>query len=287
MAANNLAERLAVCSWSLQPTSPAELAARLQEAGATRTQLALDPLRENPAVWASTPEVLAARGIRIVSGMFGTVGEDYTTLDTIRVTGGVAPDVHWEANRNNAEATADLAQKLGLPLVTFHAGFLPHDATDPQYGRMIERLATIADLFASRKLRLGFETGQESAQDLARVLHQLNRPNICVNFDPANMILYGKGDPVEAVGVLGPWIGQVHIKDATRTRVPGTWGEEVPAGTGDVDWPAFFGALDQIRYRGDLVIEREAGTRRVEDIRTARELVNRLLSKQNEQLTSR
>lgn len=287
MAANTLAERLAVCSWSLQPTSPAELAARLQEAGATRTQLALDPLRENPAVWASTPEVLAARGIRVVSGMFGTVGEDYTTLDTIRVTGGVAPDAHWEANRKNAEATAELAQKLGLPLVTFHAGFLPHDAADPQYGRMIERLATIADLFASRNLRLGFETGQESAPDLARVLHQLNRPNICVNFDPANMILYGKGDPVEAVGVLGPWIGQVHIKDATRTRVPGTWGEEVPAGTGDVDWPAFFGALDRIRFRGDLVIEREAGTRRVEDIRTARELVNRLLTKQNEQLTSR
>jgi sugar phosphate isomerase/epimerase len=259
----------------------------LRAAGAVRTQLALDPLRDHPAAWGDTPAVLARNGIGIISGMLGCIGEDYSTLDSIRVTGGVAPDAHWEENLRNARTTAELARRLQLPLVTFHAGFLPHDAADPQFGRMLGRLGTIADLFAAQGIRLGLETGQESAEDLARVLRQLNRPNVCVNFDPANMILYAKGDPVAAVGVLAPWIGQVHIKDATRTRVPGTWGEEVAAGTGDVDWPAFFAALDQIHYRGHLVIEREAGSQRVADICTARELIIRLLSKEHEQLTPR
>jgi sugar phosphate isomerase/epimerase len=94
-----------------------------------------------------------------------------------------------------------------------------------------------------------------------------------VNFDPANMILYGKGNPIAALRVLGPWIRQVHIKDARRTKVPGTWGEEVAAGTGEVDWQAFFATLRELNCKGDFVIEREAGTQRVADIQAAREMV--------------
>jgi sugar phosphate isomerase/epimerase len=87
------------------------------------------------------------------------------------------------------------------------------------------------------------------------------------------MLLYGKGDPVEAVRLLGRWIRQVHVKDAVQSAVPGTWGEEVAVGTGQVDWPAFFAALADADFTGDLVVEREAGDQRVADIRTARELV--------------
>src|SRR5438270_668152 len=100
-----------------------------------------------------------------------------------------------------------------------------------------------------------------------------HRPNLGVTFDPANMILYDKGDPVEALRTLGPWIRQVHIKDARRTKVPGTWGQEVPVGAGEVDWPACFAALDKLKFAGDLVIEREAGSQRVPDIRQAREVL--------------
>jgi sugar phosphate isomerase/epimerase len=283
----NSSDRLGVCSWSLHPTSPADLAAKLVLAGASRTQLALDPPREDPTLWGDTPAVLGQSGIGIISGMFGCVGEDYSTLDSIRVTGGIAPDQHWDQNLSNARATAALARRWGISLVTFHAGFLPHDTADPRFARMVERLGMIADVFATHETRLGLETGQESAPDLACVLRQLNRPNVCVNFDPANMILYAKGDPVEAVATLAPWIGQVHIKDATRAKEAGTWGKEVPVGKGDVQWPAFFAALNQIRYGGDLVIERESGAQRVEDIRTARELVLRLLSREHEQPASR
>ena len=91
-----------------------------------------------------------------------------------------------------------------------------------------------------------------------------------MNFDPANMILYDKGDPLEALRALGPWIRQCHIKDARRTRVSGTWGEEVTVGTGEVDWTAFLATLDELGFHGDLCIEREAGNQRLADIRAAR-----------------
>ena len=91
------------------------------------------------------------------------------------------------------------------------------------------------------------------------------------------MILYNQGDPIEALRVLAPWIRQVHIKDATRAKVAGTWGEEVAVGTGGVDWPAFFTTLRQLNFKGDFVIEREAGTRRVPDIISARAVVEKTL----------
>jgi sugar phosphate isomerase/epimerase len=268
--------RLAVCSWSLQPTTPQDLVSKLRAADIHRVQLALDPLREAPATWGDTGRLLAQAGISIVSGMFGSVGEDYSTLDSIRLTGGIVPDATWAENLKNLQATAGIAAHLGLKLVTFHAGFVPHDPADPGYVKMVHRLTEVAGIFAAKKMDVALETGQETAADLAALLVALNRPNLGVNFDPANMLLYGKGDPIQAVRLLGPWIRQVHIKDATQTKVPGTWGAEVPVGMGEVSWPAFFAALVEMNFRGDLVIEREAGTQRVADIRTAREVVLKL-----------
>jgi len=276
MKNNSRAGRLAVCSWSLQPANPQDLVAKLKDAGLHRIQLALDPLRESPEVWGQAPALFQRHGITIVSGMFGCVGEDYTTLESIQATGGIAPDSTWAQNWKNIQATVALAQKLGLNLITFHAGFLPHAEADPRSAKLRQRLAEIADAFAARNIRLALETGQETAAVLLDFLQKLARPNVGVNFDPANMILYDKGNPIEALRTLGPWIRQVHVKDARRTKVPGTWGEEVVAGTGEVDWPAFFSALDQVAFDGDLCIEREAGNLRVADIRAARELVEGL-----------
>lgn len=276
MSATSPSQRLAVCSWSLQPTSPQDLISKLQQTGVRRVQLAFDPLRDEPAEWGKTSELFQQAGIGIVSGMFGCVGEDYTTLETIRLTGGIAPDATWAQNWKNIQATAELAQKLGLKLVTFHAGFLPHEASDPSFAKLKQRLVQTADAFQARGIALGLETGQETAAVLSEFLHQLARPSVGVNFDPANMILYDKGNPIEALRTLGPWIRQVHIKDARRTKVPGTWGEEVVAGTGEVDWRAFFTTLTQVGFTGDLCIEREAGNQRMADIRAAREMVERI-----------
>lgn len=269
--------RLAVCSWSLQPETPEQLVAALQSIGLPRVQIALDPIRAHPGVWGHFPELCKRQGIQIVSGMLTTVGEDYTTMETIRRTGGLVPDATWDENWRNFQANAALAQSMNIGLITFHAGFLPHDARDPQFTKLADRLCKVADLFASMGMDLALETGQETAGALLDFLNTLNRPNLGVNFDPANMILYDKGNPTEALRTLAPWLKQCHIKDANKTTQPGAWGEEVAAGTGQVDWTAFFAALKDFNYGGYLCIEREAGNQRLQDIRSARAFVEETL----------
>jgi len=269
--------KLAVCSWSLRPADPQELMAQLQAIGIRRVQIALDPLRESPAVWGGLPELFASNGVELVSGMFGTAGEDYSTLESIRRTGGVVPDATWPENWRNIQAAAEISERLGLKLVTFHAGFLPHEPGDPTFQTLLQRITLIADLFATKGIDLGFETGQETAETLGAFLQKLGRPNVGVNFDPANMVLYDKGDPIGALQALGPWLKQCHVKDAVKTKTPGTWGAEVPVGTGEVDWRAFMRTLDKLHFQGNLAIEREAGKQRVADIRAAREYFDKII----------
>jgi L-ribulose-5-phosphate 3-epimerase len=271
-------DRLAVCSWSLQPESPEALLAHLKTIGIPKVQIALDPIRENPAVWGKYGELCSQSGISQVSGMMVTVGEDYSTMETIKETGGVVPDGVWPENLANFKENIRVAKDLGLNLITFHAGFLPHEVSDPAFAKLMDRIRQIGELFGEHGLDLGFETGQETADTLKDFLDQLALPNVGVNFDPANMILYDKGDPIEALKVLAPYLKQCHIKDATKTTQAGEWGEEVQTGTGQVDWKGFFSALDQLGYEGTFAIEREAGDQRVEDILAANNYVSGLLA---------
>ncbi len=141
---------------------------------------------------------------------------------------------------------------------------------------MRDRLRELADVAGERNVALGLETGQESAAALDLFLADVDRANVGVNFDPANMLLYGSGDPIEAVTLLAPRLSQVHIKDATASGKPGAWGSEVVVGTGDVDWTAFAAALRAGGYRGDMMIEREAGNSRIDDIAIAHEFAMRV-----------
>jgi len=271
-----LADRLAVCSWSLQPESPHDLTEKLGRAGVMRTQLALVPLIESPSLWGDAVSQLTAGGVGVVSGMFGTLGEDYSTLESIRVTGGVVPDELWEQNFDRAMQVADLAGSLGLRTVSFHAGFIPHERDDPDFAKLADRVRRIAQRFDAHDIALLLETGQESADSLLAFLHAVEQPNLGVNFDPANMILYGMGDPIASLRTLMPHVRQVHIKDAQPADAPGAWGREVAVGQGAVDWSAFVTVLQDGGYEGDLVIEREAGDQRVADIKAAAELITSL-----------
>ncbi len=267
--------RLGVCSWSLQPTSPDDLARKATAAGVLAVQLDLEPLRRGDWDADVTRQRLGGARVAVLSGMMSMAGEDYATLDTIRATGGLRPDATWPDNRAAARECALLARRLDLDLVSFHAGFLPHDAHDPERAVLLDRLREVVDVFADEGVHVALETGQESADTLLAVLDELDRPTAGVNFDPANMILYGMGEPVDALRALAPHVRQIHVKDARRTERPGTWGTEVPAGTGEVDWPSFFGVVRERLPGVDLVIEREAGEQRVEDVRVARDLVQR------------
>ena len=117
------------------------------------------------------------------------------------------------------------------------------------------------------------ETGQENAETLREFLEELSHSALGVNFDPANMILYGKVDPVLALETLAPWVKHVHIKDAQRSSVPGKWGREVPWVEGDFDNDEFLRTLNRIGYQGALAIEREAGAKRLEAIKKTAELL--------------
>jgi len=269
----SIQDRLAVCSWSLQPESPEALLEHLQTIGIPSVQIALDPLREQPDVWGKYAEMCQKAGISQASGMMVTVGEDYTTMESIKETGGVVPDATWPENLANFKGNISVAKELGLKLITFHAGFLPHEASDPAFAKLMDRIRQIGELFGEHGLDLGFETGQETADTLKDFLDQLGLPNVGVNFDPANMILYDKGDPIDALKTLAPYLKQCHIKDANRTAQPGEWGEEVQTGTGQVDWKAFLSTLDGLGYDGVFAIEREAGDQRVEDILAAKKYI--------------
>ncbi|MDZ4771560.1 MAG: sugar phosphate isomerase/epimerase family protein [Planctomycetota bacterium] len=265
--------RLGVCSWSLQPHSIAELVERVSACGVRHVQLALAPLRTREFDSERTAAALSAAGIAIASGMSSMRGEDYSTLETIRHTGGVRLDEHWKDNLAAVKSDAANAHSLGISLVTFHAGFLPHERNDPERVKLTERLRTIVDVFADHGVRVGFETGQETADTLLEFLSDLDRASSGVNFDPANMILYGMGDPVAALEKLVHRVHQVHVKDARARKATGEWGTEVVVGTGDVNWARFCAVLVAQAPLIDWMIEREAGSNRVADIVAARTFV--------------
>jgi len=263
---------IGVCSWSLQ-TDVDGVAEAMKKIGLEHVHLGI-----RAAIGAEGADVLAAiqkQDWTITSTMIDFPQEDYSTLDTIKVTGGVAPDDSWEQNRDLFIGAADVTVKLGVQYLSMHAGFV--DESDAAYAKKFyDRIKCLADAAAKRSLILLLETGQETAEELKHFLEELNHPAIGVNFDPANMILYDKSNPVEAVKVLAPWIKHIHIKDATRTKEPGTWGAEVPWGDGEVQPEAFLNALSEIGFDGALAIEREAGDNRFGDVKLAAERLTSL-----------
>ena len=265
--------RIGVCSWSLRPNSPKNLLEKMKRLEIAATQLAMNPLVHDRSVWGGAIDELRAGGVWIASGMMAMQGEDYSTLESIARTGGVRPDQTWYANRSHAEQVALLASRTGIGLVTFHAGFIPEDSRSPERAKMVDRLRVICETFAHYGVDLALETGQECASTLDNVLSQLNCPNIGVNFDPANIVLYDKGDPIEAIRQLRPWVRQIHIKDAQPTRIPGQWGREVPVGKGVVNWARFFDVALSISPPVGFVIEREGRAAKDEDITQARNLI--------------
>ena len=263
------AEQIGVCSWSLQATGPQDLAEKVNALGLKKVQLGLTPHRDDPGTWEGVQEILAESGISIVSGMFATFGEDYTTPDTIRRTGGVVPDADWDENFELAKAAAATAKAMGLTQVSTHAGFLPHEPTDLDFEKLSLRVAQLAEVFAEAGASLLLESGQETAETLLMFLDEMSKrgvQNLGVNFDPANMILYDMDDPTDALRRLVPHVQQVHVKDANRTTVKGQWGEEVVVGTGQVDLAEFVRILAEADFDESYIFEREAGDDRVGDI---------------------
>ena len=267
-------ERVGVCSWSWH-MSMGDVARQMEKADIKGVHLALGPFiapdgrhggAESADAWVFVKGKVAKGEWIVMSTMVGMVGEDYTTLESIRKTGGIVPDATWEQNKKIVTRGAQLTQELGCKYMSTHAGFLD-EANPKAYKTYVERVSWMRDECRKYGVTLILESGQETAEDLASFMPKV--PGVGINFDPANMILYAKGKPREAVKVLSPWIKQVHVKDACETKVPGTWGTEVAWGEGEVGGKAFLAELEALGYTGNYVVEREAGTDRPGDIAKA------------------
>ncbi|MDO5317019.1 MAG: sugar phosphate isomerase/epimerase family protein [bacterium] len=266
---------ISVCSWSFQKPIRA-VADEMEKLGVQHVHLALQPFLEGDARHGAAEGALAkgyVEGLidggkwKVSASMLSFSYEDYTTPVTIRKTGGIVPDEHWEANRKLIREAAKLAVQFKTPYLTLHAGYL--DEKSPSaVAKFTDRVKFMADVCGENGLKLLLETGQETADDLVRFLGTVK--NVWVNFDPANMLLYGMGDPVAAVAKLAPWILHVHAKDALPSPKPGMeWGTEVPWGEGKVNAKAFLAALEEMGYKGAIAVEREGGSQRAADIALA------------------
>ena len=215
-----------------------------------------------------------ATGARITTVFCGFAGESYADIPTVINTVGLVPEATREARVEKIETIANFAQKLKVNRVGAHIGFMPEDAADPRHNALVETVRGVCDSLSKRGQTFALETGQETAQTLKRFIEEVARPNLRVNFDPANMILYGTEPPIPATRLLAPWIDGVHCKDGLWPTQKGELGREVPFGEGDVDARTWLQTLLDIGYQGPLTIEREiSGPKQMDGVRRAKTLI--------------
>jgi sugar phosphate isomerase/epimerase len=196
--------------------------------------------------------------IRLTAVFGGFEGESYADIPTTARTVGLVPPATRAERTQEMKEIADFARLLEVDVVALHLGFVPHDSADPLYREVLAVTRDVCDHCRGNRQALHLETGQEPADGLLRFLHDVERDNLFVNFDPANMILYGSGEPIEALKKIGRYVHSVHCKDGRWAANPGQeWGTEVPLGEGDVGFEQYLRTLDEIGYHGPLTIERE------------------------------
>ena len=191
---------------------------------------------------------------------------------------GVVPPKYRAARIDALRQASDFAKQLGIPQVQTHCGFIPEDPADPNYQPTVEAIRTVAQHCQGNGQRFLMETGQETPTTMSRALRDVNLPNLGVGLDTANVILYGKANPVDAVDILGPHIHSIHAKDGKWPTDPSKLGEEVMIGKGLVDFKTVFTKLHKLGYTGVITIEREtSGPQQVEDVKNEKMYLEHIL----------
>jgi L-ribulose-5-phosphate 3-epimerase len=265
---------IAVMFWAGR--DPAETLRELTEMGIRCGQLGVPggfDVNTAPA-W---KQALADAKFRVYTVFAAYTGESYADIPTVRTTIGFVPQNTREAREHRTEEVSRFAHAIGVGSIATHIGCIPEDRDDREYLDIVDLVRRLCDFAAQSNQSFALETGQEPAANLKMFIEDVDRPNLGINFDPANMILYGTGDPIEALATLGPHVKSVHCKDGNWPPPghPDALGEEKALGSGSVDLPAFLGTLKRIGYTGPLAIEREASdpVRRLKDIRSAIQLI--------------
>ncbi len=224
--------------------------------------------------------MFADAGVTVTAVFAGFPGESYADIPTVKQTVGLVPEATAAERLQETRAIADFARAIGVDTVALHIGFVPADDADPIFARVVAAAQAVCDHCARLDQRLHLETGQETGPALLHFFKAVGRDNLAINFDPANMILYGSGEPIAALKLVGKHVRSVHCKDAKWAARPGQeWGEEVPLGAGDVGLATYLRTLKEVGYTGPLTIEREVqGERQLPDIGGAVKLLERLRS---------
>lgn len=191
---------------------------------------------------------------------------------------GLVPPKYRAARIDALKQVSDFAKRLGIGQVQTHCGFIPEDPADPLYPQTVEAIRAVAQHCQGNGQNFLMETGQETPTAMSRALRDVNMPNLGVGLDTANLILYGKANPVDAVDILGPHVRSVHAKDGKWPTDPSKLGEEVMIGEGLVEFKIVFTKLHRIGYKGAITIEREtSGPQQIADVKNEKAYLERVL----------
>lgn len=217
-------------------------------------------------------------GVIVSSYWAGHTGKTVWNFIDGPKTIGLVPPATRASRLAELKKGADFAKKIGAPSITTHVGFIPEDLNDPNYPGVIGALRELANHCRSLGLDFLFETGQETPVTVLRAIEDIGTDNLGINLDPANLILYGKGNPVDALDVFGKHVKGMHAKDGKYPTDGKHLGKETPLGEGKVDFPKLIAGLKACGFRGPITIEREiSGPQQAEDIRHAIRVLTPLL----------
>jgi L-ribulose-5-phosphate 3-epimerase len=221
--------------------------------------------------------LLKGTGVRADAVVVVFEGESYKDQETVKRTVGLRPAALRPARMAYAKKVIDFAAAIGTRIVTLHMGFLPRDPKDPVYQEMLEAVSALAAYAAPKGVTLSLETGQETGEELARFLDAVTVARVGVNFDTANLVLYGLDDPPRALGRLLDRVTSLHVKDGLPPDDPRLLGREVPLGEGRAQVGECLRLVDAAGFRGPLIIEnyswRDRGTDPLEELARARDFI--------------
>ena len=223
-------------------------------------------------------QALAKHGIEATSIVVGGPGKEVWDFYGGPLTIGLVPRETRAARVAHIKKASDFAKQVGVPAVQTHCGFIPENPNDPVYTETVGALTDVVGYCRKNGQNFRYETGQETPITLVRAMTDVGLDNQGANFDLANLILYGKANPVDAIEILGPYVQGIHAKDGLWPTNPRELGQEVPIGKGKVDFPRIIARLKELKYPGAVTIEREiSGPKQMEDVRGAKEYLERLI----------